>query len=222
MIKMKICGSDGEESASNAGQDDPLEKGMATHSSILAWRILSTEEPGGLQSMGSPSQTRLPLSLSFHRTPPVWAEGTPCLPCMSGTGHPQRMADSDLDLGGPRRCRVVVFSSSPSPVAHWPTPYPCWLIEPSFQRSALSHSQAHRPCKHSGLRIPRTQLHERPQPVRRLRATSAFSPQWSGGREGWPCVFPSRGSTGRKACSKLGVQQCFPGVGVDEEMEVWV
>ena len=35
------------------GQEDPLEKGMATHSSILAWRILWTEEPGGLQSMGS-------------------------------------------------------------------------------------------------------------------------------------------------------------------------
>ena len=35
------------------GQDDPLEKGMATHSSILAWRISWTEEPGGLQSMGS-------------------------------------------------------------------------------------------------------------------------------------------------------------------------
>ena len=33
------------------GQEDPLEKGMATHSSILAWRILWTEEPGGLQSM---------------------------------------------------------------------------------------------------------------------------------------------------------------------------
>ena len=33
-------------------QEDPLEKGMATHSSILAWRILWTEEPGGLQSMG--------------------------------------------------------------------------------------------------------------------------------------------------------------------------
>ena len=31
------------------GQQDPLEKGMATHSSILAWRILWTEEPGGLQ-----------------------------------------------------------------------------------------------------------------------------------------------------------------------------
>ena len=34
------------------GQEDPLEKGMATHSSILAWRIPWTEEPGGLQSMG--------------------------------------------------------------------------------------------------------------------------------------------------------------------------
>ena len=35
------------------GWEDPLEKEMATHSSILAWKILWTEEPGGLQSMGS-------------------------------------------------------------------------------------------------------------------------------------------------------------------------
>ena len=35
------------------GQEDPLKKEMATHSSILAWRIPWTEEPGGLQSMGS-------------------------------------------------------------------------------------------------------------------------------------------------------------------------
>ena len=35
------------------GWEDPLEEGMATHSSILAWRIPWTEEPGGLQSMGS-------------------------------------------------------------------------------------------------------------------------------------------------------------------------
>ena len=34
------------------GQKDPLEKGMATHSSILTWRIPWTEEPDGLQSMG--------------------------------------------------------------------------------------------------------------------------------------------------------------------------
>ena len=35
------------------GQKDPLEKEMATHSRILAWKILWTEEPGRLQSMGS-------------------------------------------------------------------------------------------------------------------------------------------------------------------------
>ena len=35
------------------GQKDPLEKGMATHTSILAWRIPWTEEPGGLQFTGS-------------------------------------------------------------------------------------------------------------------------------------------------------------------------
>ena len=34
------------------GQEDPLEEGMATHSSVLAYRIPWTEEPGGLQSMG--------------------------------------------------------------------------------------------------------------------------------------------------------------------------
>ena len=36
------------------GREDPLEKEMATHSRILAWRIPWTEEPGRLQSMGSP------------------------------------------------------------------------------------------------------------------------------------------------------------------------
>ena len=39
--------------ALSLGWEDLLEEGMATHSSILAWRILWTEEPGGLQSMGS-------------------------------------------------------------------------------------------------------------------------------------------------------------------------
>ena len=38
------------------GQEDPLEKEMATHSSILAWRILRREKPGRLQSMGFPRQ----------------------------------------------------------------------------------------------------------------------------------------------------------------------
>ena len=41
------------------GQEDPLEEEMATHSSILAWEIPWTEEPGGLQSMGQQSWTGL-------------------------------------------------------------------------------------------------------------------------------------------------------------------
>ena len=40
------------------GREDPMEKGMATHSSILAWEIPWTEELEGLQSMGSQSQTQ--------------------------------------------------------------------------------------------------------------------------------------------------------------------
>ena len=41
------------------GQEDPLEKEMATHTSTIAWKIPWTEEPGRLQFMGSQSQTRL-------------------------------------------------------------------------------------------------------------------------------------------------------------------
>ena len=41
-----------ETQVQSLGWEDPLEKGMATHSSILAWRIPWTEEPGELQSMG--------------------------------------------------------------------------------------------------------------------------------------------------------------------------
>ena len=41
------------------GQQDSLEEGVAIYSSILAWRIPRTEEPGGLQYIGSQSQTRL-------------------------------------------------------------------------------------------------------------------------------------------------------------------
>ena len=42
-----------ETQVQSLGWEDPLEKEMTIHSSILAWRILWTEEPGGLQSMGS-------------------------------------------------------------------------------------------------------------------------------------------------------------------------
>ena len=47
------------------GQEDPLEQEMATHSSILAWRIPWSEEPGGLQSTGSQSDTTERLHFHF-------------------------------------------------------------------------------------------------------------------------------------------------------------
>ena len=67
--------SDGKESACNVGDPGsipgsgrPLEKGMATHSSILAWRMLWTEEPGWSQSMGhKESDTTEQLTLTHNR-----------------------------------------------------------------------------------------------------------------------------------------------------------
>ena len=62
------------------GLEDPLEKGMAVHSSILAWRIPWTEEPGGLQSVGlqrirhnwvTNTITTIPITFSS----PCWARG---------------------------------------------------------------------------------------------------------------------------------------------------
>ena len=44
---------DAEVQVRSLGREDPLQDGMAPHSGILAWRIPRTEEPGGLQSMGS-------------------------------------------------------------------------------------------------------------------------------------------------------------------------
>ena len=48
-----------ETQVQSLGQEDPLEKGMGTHSSILAWRIPWTEKPGGLQSRGSQESDNL-------------------------------------------------------------------------------------------------------------------------------------------------------------------
>ena len=67
-------GSESKESTCDAGdlgltpgQEDPVEKGKATHSSILAWRIPWTEDPGGQQSMGhKESDTAKRLTFSLH------------------------------------------------------------------------------------------------------------------------------------------------------------
>ena len=70
-------GSDGKESACNVGNlgsilgwEDPLEEGMATYSSVLAWRISWTEDPGGLQSIGSQRVGHDRNDLE-HRTRPI-------------------------------------------------------------------------------------------------------------------------------------------------------
>ena len=60
MIKnLPANAEDTETWARSLGREDPLEKEMATHSSILAWKIPGTEEPGGLQSTGLQSQALL-------------------------------------------------------------------------------------------------------------------------------------------------------------------
>ena len=58
LVEMKMVFKSGWINLDTSGkepafQKDPLEKGLATHSSILAWRILWTEEPGGIQFIGS-------------------------------------------------------------------------------------------------------------------------------------------------------------------------
>ena len=77
-------------------REDPLEEGMATHSSILVWRIPWTEEAGGLQSMGLQSQTRLNNLAKELRSPPGNSEAT------------QRVARTLQGCGG----RVICYLSS--------------------------------------------------------------------------------------------------------------
>ena len=55
-----------ETQVKSLGQEDPLEKGMSNHFSILAWRIPWTEEPGGLQSIGS--QNAEPVRRAYNIT----------------------------------------------------------------------------------------------------------------------------------------------------------
>ena len=58
--------SNAGDAGSIPGQEDPLEKEMATHSSILAWEIPWTEEPGGLQSIGKRAKHNLATKQQQH------------------------------------------------------------------------------------------------------------------------------------------------------------
>ena len=84
------------------GQKDPLEEGMATHSNILSWRILETEEPGGLQSKVTKSRTGLKQlsTQAFYFCPGLNSCAFPSLFCIlqvaQGLGLPQNLEVSRI------------------------------------------------------------------------------------------------------------------------------
>ena len=86
------------------GREEPLEKGMATHSSILAWSIPWTEEPGGLQSTAMQSQTRLSnLARATWGSP--WrflGQAQPSLTCLA-LRHTRQLSHDGCELERQRR-----------------------------------------------------------------------------------------------------------------------
>ena len=60
-----------ENQVKSLGQEDPLEKEMATHSSVLSWKIAWTEEPGGIQSLGSRESDMTSQLTPHFRAQPV-------------------------------------------------------------------------------------------------------------------------------------------------------
>ena len=87
--------------------EDALEEGLATHSSILAWRIPGTEEPGGLLSMG------------WHRDEPVWLWGHPAMLALSW--RPGNL------LGPPHHDLPTL----------WPHSHPCAMLSRSVMSNSL-------------------------------------------------------------------------------------
>ena len=84
------------------GQEDPLEKGMATHSSILAWRIPRTEEPGRIQSMGS------------QRVGHNWAANTFTFPTTSGlSGCPSFLGQGLSRTSTTLKSQLFCYSNYP-------------------------------------------------------------------------------------------------------------
>ena len=121
------------------GWEDPLEEGMATHSSILAWRIPWTEEPGGLQSVGlqrvrhdwatKHSTTWLPFSISTFL---YFKDYTKTKNYSDAPGHKQlgSVVEPSLVPDGTDRCDPVTFSS-------WPRSSHC----PQRRRLSSCHPQ---------------------------------------------------------------------------------
>ena len=84
------------------GWEDPLEEGMATHCSILSWRIPMAEEPGSLQSMGSP------------RVRQDWATKHSTFPTQGSNPHPLHWQASSLPVVLPEKPLISVYVAVPS------------------------------------------------------------------------------------------------------------
>ena len=70
VVKNRPANAGATDVGSSLGQEDPMEEGMATHSSILAWRIPWTEEPGRLQPMGYQESDMTEHSIAVASTIP--------------------------------------------------------------------------------------------------------------------------------------------------------
>ena len=91
------------------GSEDPLEKGMATHSSILVWKIPWTVEPGGLESIGSQRVRHDQATISTFTFPLTFQGGRTCwallketlafLPLFTGAAL-KKLGDVQVTLGG--------------------------------------------------------------------------------------------------------------------------
>ena len=107
-------------------QEDPLEEGMATCSRVLAWRIPRTEEPRGLQPMGSQSRTRLSDghtqrgTTRAHRDPgPLTTASQPPSVAKDTVSHPRERWCRHQTTGCPRGgSRATLSAMSPSLQAH--------------------------------------------------------------------------------------------------------
>ena len=113
------------------GREGPLEKGMATHPSIPAWRIPWTEEPGGLQSMGSQRVTTEQLAHTQGKIPgsgqlPSDSSESPRKPLMGGMAQGQR--------------RVQTLTPAPHP-----DPRPWWGGQEKPRRDSVPTSPSQSP-----------------------------------------------------------------------------
>ena len=135
-----------ETQVQSLGQEDPLEEGMATYLSILAWRIPWTEEPGGRQHMEMQSQTR--LKQRHTRTRFTLGYSGSKVRSARGAGAEAQSADSVCSRPGthlPQPGRPEVRKeATPSHVEHEPFRQAGWKDwEHQHLRCAYTHTYTH-------------------------------------------------------------------------------